>query len=105
MKRKVARILSLKLWWTRISTSRQFVACAGDWVKKHPLLLLPGTQVEAFAPVGSGIIANNPCAVVWLVANVDNPVMSPLLPTVGQSGPGQMSLKLPPRSAIDGTGR
>src|ERR1700694_1573968 len=105
MNSKVARMLSLKVLSTFINSSRQFVACAGDWVKKHPLLLLPGTQVEAFAPVGCGIIANNPCAVVWLAANAVNPVISPLLPTVGQSVPGQMSLKLPPRSAIDGTGR
>ena len=35
MKRNVARILSLKLWSTRISSSRQFVAWAGAAVKKQ----------------------------------------------------------------------
>src|SRR5579864_1887553 len=102
MKRKVARNLSVKLWSTRISSSRQFVPCAGAAVKKHWLVELPGTQVDAFDPVGAGIIVRSACATAWLAANAGNPEI--LAPTDGQSGPGQISLKSPPRSATDGTG-
>src|ERR1051326_2848737 len=105
MKRNVARTLSLKLWSTRISSSRQFVGWAGDEVKKQGLTESPGTQFEAPEPFGAGISASKACAVVWLVVKAGS--VEIFAPTFGQSaGPKlQISVKSPPRSALLGTGR
>src|SRR5262249_10656699 len=67
---------------------------------------VPGTQVDAFAPVGSGISASKSCATTLLAINAGMFLKSGLA-VFGQSvGPAlQISVKSPPRSAILGTGR
>ena len=55
------------------------------------------------APLGSqGALTLSQDRSILFAVNAGSPEI--FAPTVGQSGPGQISLKFPPRSAIDGTG-
>src|SRR4029077_299377 len=101
MNRNMPRSLGLKLWSTRINSSRQFDGSAGEALNNS----FPG--VPAF---GSGIIGSKNWAFrstgTWLLLKCA-PVMGS---AIGQSteepvtGLGQRSEKLPVRSAKDGTG-
>src|SRR5215472_2874983 len=106
MKRKLIRFALFRLWSILISSCRQFVGTLLDPEKKEPpkaLESLPNT------PVGLGISGNNAAPLgstgTWLPGN-GNPVAG----LIGQSALepvaafGHKSLKLPFRSAREGTG-
>src|SRR5262249_16448813 len=105
MKRKLIRFALFRLWSILISSCRQFVGTLADPEKKEPPAApesLPNT------PVGLGISANKAAPLgltgTWLPANGWPLVWSGQSALEPVAGFGHKSLKLPFRSARDGTG-
>src|SRR4029077_12391952 len=104
MYRKVRRWLSGMLWSTRISSSRQVVGSDTEgWKLGKP----------PFVPFACGKIASKNWELGSIPVNVSFANRRPVAGLTGQSGNSfvsitlgtgeQTSLKLPPRSASDGT--